>query len=351
MVWKNLVDNLKLIVKNLWNFTKFIFNFTVICCEKFCKLFLNFVKFLFEFVVKHLLIIIQIICLCLLVYNGFDLTSDYLLFDYVFKLEVLDTQTGYDFPGISVCTENNVLFDKNKVLGYFDLSEEYSQMKNNLWIKYTEDFNTFKDRILNKGIQQKKYHFLITEMNYKLSKLLIPYEKMIFVELYFYEMISLRVKAEELFDCSAKLHIRNQSIFSKVTEIDSCIGIREKLYFNEEYGICYTLFTKTMSTSFMMNDYIEIRIKSSTLRHFMINGINFQDIYYKDIKYFELYWQDNFLLYFMMNNLNFIQPVNKMNAFKTEDIGSKNILQLKRQGITFLSKPYMDQCNDEGKFV
>ena len=72
---------------------------------------------------NHLMTILNIICLLVLFYNAIDMTFDYLSFNYSYKLIVDDdNKEGFDLPQISVCTENTILFDKNKVIQYFDVN-------------------------------------------------------------------------------------------------------------------------------------------------------------------------------------------------------------------------------------
>src|ERR1700754_2256671 len=80
----------------------------------------------------RLLVSIQVICFSLLVYNGFDLISDYLNFDYNYKLDVLDNDFGADYPGISVCTERNTLFDRTKIIDKFNLTQQYQKFQDNV---------------------------------------------------------------------------------------------------------------------------------------------------------------------------------------------------------------------------
>ena len=74
---------------------------------------------------KRLLNILNAICLLFLFYNAIDMTFDYLRFEFSYKLIVDDNKEGFDLPEISVCTENNVLFAKNKVIQYFGAVKEW----------------------------------------------------------------------------------------------------------------------------------------------------------------------------------------------------------------------------------
>ena len=53
------------------------------------------------------------------------MTVDFLKFSYNNDLNVIDIKNDFDFPSITLCTEINVLFSKEKVIKYFDLKTEF----------------------------------------------------------------------------------------------------------------------------------------------------------------------------------------------------------------------------------
>ena len=244
-------DKIKIFFKNLFKLCKI---FVKLCIRKiqYC------LKILIITISKYLLLIIQLICLFLLIYNGIDLTSDYLSFDYDYKLEVMDNDVDYNLPPISVCTENNVFFDKQKVLNYFDIRKEYSVYvkvileeyeiiiksidnqikisKNQLRISkemltkanfYDEKFNylEYQTDVIIGTIEKLNTDKIIPtlEKNYNLSQYFVEFNRNIFDKLNFYEMMALLIRAEELFECSMKIHFLNQSFVSK----DNCFEISE----------------------------------------------------------------------------------------------------------------------------
>ena len=64
-----------------------------------------------------------------LFYNAIDMTFDYLRFEFSYKLIVDDNKDGFDLPEISVCTENNVVFAKTKVIQYFGVENEWRKRR------------------------------------------------------------------------------------------------------------------------------------------------------------------------------------------------------------------------------
>ena len=197
---------------------------------------------------RNFLIIVKFLLFILLFCSAVSMTFDYLSYPYIYKLIVSDNNRGFDLPAISFCTERNVFFDKNKINEYFNSSEEYKRYEE-------ENENNFKKRI-NKCFysymrrnMSKHIHYcdrVQYEKNYNLSLFYRPYEEKIFGTLSFDEMKNLTISANELFNCSAKLHFRNESFVSNATIIENCFDRFEVLQsiYGNEFGICYTFFPK-----------------------------------------------------------------------------------------------------------
>ena len=82
---------------------------------------------------NNLLIFVKLFCLIILLNSGFSLTSDYLNFPFKYNIIVSENKYGFDFPSISVCTDNNVLFDKTKIIEHFGLHIEWNEYENLLY--------------------------------------------------------------------------------------------------------------------------------------------------------------------------------------------------------------------------
>ena len=101
----------------------------------------------------------------------------------------------------------------------------------------------------------------------------------------FYEMNSITVNANELFDYSAIIHIKHTFIDPNVTYIDYCsdrFGVLKSIYINEDFGICYEFFDIKPGIYLKVNDHINITIRFGTQKNFMIvdRSIN-HDILYR----------------------------------------------------------------------
>ena len=149
------------------------------------------------------------VCFVILVVSAVSKTSEYLDYPFIYKLIVSVNKYGFDLPAISVCTERNAFFDKQKVIKKFNLTED--------WIKWEEsveeEFNNRFEGCLREIDYLNKDFFwyspnlcfhLKNERNYNLSQFFKTYEEIIQKNFSFDEMKSLTISAKELFKCKTK---------------------------------------------------------------------------------------------------------------------------------------------------
>ena len=297
----------------------------IVKCLKTCKLFL----------VTNRSSIVQIICVLFMICNGFALIFDYLNFDYELKLIISDNDQGIDFPAISVCTESNKLFDKRNILKYFDLFGEYSEKEltdkrifncsNSCKYPFTQEFY---------GIGYVYYVLLqcclakSKNMRDNLIKFIQMDENMIFDHSSYEQMIALTMTGEELFECRASVHFKNQTIGSNQTIIDDCFQrfrVSRDFYSNNNFGICYKFFDTDYQIRIENKDFIEIKIKYESIQN---------------LKY-------NLIFYYFIDGDTNILP-NKDNAISTIKHGLKLNAFIKSVSFEMLSTPYMQLCRRKG---
>ena len=81
--------------------------------------------------------------------------------------------------------------------------------------------------------------------------------KEFFKDLSFDQMKGLMIRANDVINCSAKLHSRYES---KKISIQNCVqdfNVLESIYGNKDFGICYTFFDSNEKFYLKDNDYIE----------------------------------------------------------------------------------------------
>ena len=142
-------------------------------------------------------------------------------------------------------------------------------------------------------------------------------------------MIALTMRGEELFECRASVHFKNQTIGSNQTIIDNCFKtfrVSRDIYSNNNFGICYKFFDTDYQIRIENKDFIEIKIKYESL---------------KNLKYNLIFY------YFIDGDTNHLP--NKDNSFSTINLGLKLNAIIRSVSFEMLSTPYMQLCQRKGK--
>ena len=238
-----------------------------------------------------------------------------------------------------VCTERNVLFDRVKVASYFQITEP---------IKV--DYDSYEEEYWKYSLIQIDYPYLRTraifdKRIYNLTQFFIEYQQIVFDELSFEEMNSFTVTAEELFECSAKIHFRNQSNQIPIENCFKKFHILKSVYANNDFGICYSFFKKNYSINLKEEDNIEILIKHQAQDRFIMSGV------FKNSQLFDgwgsitnLNYFKYFKFYYVVENQGKYGSMTKETAVSTNRIGLRSIIKLKKTSVELLSKPHMEYC-------
>ena len=300
---------------------------------------------------KLILFILNAICFLVLLYNAIDMTFDYLRFNYSYKLIVDDNKEGFDLPEISVCTENNILFAKTKVIQNFKIDKE--------WQTYRLEVKQFYEKIGSGEIEEKcineleNYYLednqLAESLKWRIKfcsdKFFILYKRIIFDKMSFYEMNSMTVNTNELFDCSTNIGFKHQFIDPNVTYIDNCFdrfSTLKSIYVNKDFGVCYTFFSDNNKIILKDNDQINIKIKFETQKDFMIvdRSIDYMNIYMNSLRYF--------VWYVMVSDRH---SSNRETAIELNKVGFDARISFEMTSIELLSTPYMDYCVINGNYL
>ena len=290
-------------------------------------------------------IIIKLLVFVLLFFSVISMTFDYLSYPYIYKLIVSDNNRGFDLPAISFCTERNVFFDKNKINEYFNSSEEYKRREKEYEEYFEQKYAKCFDNLYESDNKTANYlvvpfcESIINEKNNNLSLFYRPYEEKIFNTLSFDEMKKLTISANELFNCSAKLHFRNESFVSNATEIRDCFQMFDvfESIFGNDLGICYTFFPKRVLLK--DDNYIEFNINYETQQRFLVKG--FELSFGKEFigipnNYFKIF-------YIIDEKRREFNPKiqAKLNSQRT---GLNADLNFRKTSVDLLSMPYMQKC-------
>ena len=312
---------------------------------------------------RNLFFYIKIFFIFVTVYHSIIMFNDYLGFKYRYNLIIEDNSKGFEWKPLSVCTESKVLFDKHKVIQYFNLFEIYSKYKIGVNKKLLKDYdrlkleksrvadyfesiypsyknrNNIEDYFKNESGGDDLYEQLLMYGN---VQFFVPFVDLVFNELNFVELNSLIVKENELFECSAKLHFNNQSIDLDAMVIENCFEyfrIETTVKADNTFGICYEFFANNSSIVMKQEDFVKIVVKIKKQRDFILYNeylVKEGNLYEIDIvQYFRWY-------YFITNNKQNIAA--KSSLITSTRIGLSAELKISKTSIVMLSVPYMTSC-------
>ena len=259
------------------------------------------------------------------------MTIDFLKFSYNYDLNVIDIKNGFDFPSISLCTESNVFFSKEKVIKNFNLRNEFNFYVENIdkiydlkFINCNNDTSNIEIFLLNmeqyipREIACRMFN---REKYYHHNKFFQKYEKIIFDELSFEQMQSLTITANELFKCSANIHFVNQSFRS----IDNCFDyfdIKQIIYANNDFGICLSIFVQNYSILIKEKDKIKIKLNYEHESDLIMNGIILKSFEIENhirlTQDYQIFDIDYFRLYLLVNNG---KPFRRIDAIESNRVG------------------------------
>ena len=332
----------------------FTFKFSLVQITKILKMnFSAFKDILFSLSFKnHVMTILNAICLFVLFYNAVDMTFDYLNFNYSYKLIVDDNKKGFDLPMISVCTENNILFAKTKVIQYFGVNYFWEMYGMDVKILFEYRGKKSSKKLIQTCTREMQYFFEMLyfgekshnwRINYCLNKFFDPFKKFLFDETNFDEMNSLTINSDELFDCSTSIHNKHNTNDPNVTQIDNCfdrLKILTSININKDFGICYTFFDENNDNNSKNYNQINITVKFMVQKDFMIveRPIRREYIVWHSERYF--------LWYVRLEDHN---HRNRETAIELKKVGFEARISVEMTLIKLLSTPYMPFCVSNGE--
>ena len=332
------------------NFFKRIFLKLIINLIYMSLLIFNHLKCFLRVINSYLILCsFKVMCFSLLIYTSVLVTFDYFSYPYVFKLNVNNNINGFDLPPISFCTETNVLFDKNKFIAFFNSSQVFRDFRTQEVEDWNEkvkrDFNKLgRDPDPNKWDNPTYWYLVIPQYPYPKEK--FDKRKEFFKDLSFNEMIGLMIRANQMINCSAKLHSRYHS---KEIQTQDCVqdfNVLESIYGNKDFGICYTFFDSNEKFYLKDNDYIEFDLSYENGPDFIRNPF-FDFIFEQIIRNFN----ENVVIYVMVEQ-NFKQFESiEGNSIKLSRQGLEGELKFTKTAVNYISSPYMNECHHYGKFI
>ena len=299
------------------------------------KKFLNPVKNLIKSIkFKYYLIASKVLCFSLLTYSALLVTFDYFKYPYIYNLKVIQNINGFNLPDISFCTDSTVLFDRSQMFQKnFNPGQNLQDFIKN---KSSSDYRyTYEAELYY--IEQKPIDFdlepYFNEIQYNITK-----------TLNFTEMKKLMVRANQLFNCSAKVHFRYESIDSNAEQIQNCFEkfeVLESIYGNKDFGICYKFSFNSMGVYLKDDDYIEFVLSFGNKPNFI------KSLYFKIDKYITCFYDKSFDLFLIIHQkTNKFKP-NKFNSIRASRQGLDGELKMTKTSVKLLPTPHMQECTDQ----
>src|SRR5882672_1048243 len=124
----NLVNMIHLVINFIKIYIYILFVFILTCFMKLCNIIkhivLKIITLIKHYFKAYFKLLVKLICLSVLFYGGIEVTKDYFSYPYVYRLSVKPSER-LDLPPITICTERDVLFEKTRIIDYFNISEKY----------------------------------------------------------------------------------------------------------------------------------------------------------------------------------------------------------------------------------
>ena len=260
------------------------------------------------------------------------------------------------------CTEEfwQIIDDCNATTNKF-IHRRYSELDNdpNYHYSYEQILYIIRDEFIRSppdcSFDLKSSNLFVRQINLR-----------ILFELNFHETNSLTINVNQLFDCSAKVHFRNESFESNVHEINNCFqyfNSLKSIYANEEIGICFEFFAKNYSIYLREEDYIEIIVKYKSQINVLVSPLlemNYRfsssmsrrkDFFFMESFFKSLFIYDQYFgLYFFVDPKTRLVPKNRDIAIKSNKNSLNAELRITKKYVELLTKPYMNKCTNYGKF-
>ena len=181
--------------------------------------------------------------------------------------------------------------------------------------------------------------------------------------LHYDEMTIIIMKSKEILNFEAKIHIRGHDDNIYDGSYLDRLDIMENVINENGLGVCFTFFYRNYSILLKQKDFIDFNIKYKAQKNLLnlIDITKIEDYYtYTDLsgKFLEAYSNqtiENILQTFTLNYI--VKSYNSYYDDKYHIIstikrsGFKANLKFQTTSVLLLSTPYMDICNEDGKYV
>lgn len=307
---------------------------------------------------------VKVLCLSMLFYGCYEVTREYFTYPYGYRLSVESNTDGWRLPAITICTERGVYFDKQRILREFQAFDDYQRYELGT-INNTVTYMLY-DRY--KCITYQNMYELC-EPTYHQVALNQYYAKYMPQLLANYTFAELRdkftIRAHELVQCQAKVHIRKNLTNDKSISFDELANcshkypVLESVYGTNELGLCFTYLYSSYDSSrvvyLVAGDFVEFRLSYETQRRFVsheyveTNHSKFRQIYTFENKAKQQYYINDYFVFNVFADIMHKQVSPAIHwATKVTRVGFNARLKFGSIYVEQLSRPHMSQCHKQG---
>ena len=299
-------------------------------------------------------LIFKLFCFIVLINQAWNLTIDYLKFSSNVKLEDKNDKSYKKLPAIHVCTEFDILFNRNKLYSELNISNipvyEYKQYTDEYYLNLYCSGKNFSDNSIKNNICS--LHEKDLQQMYLLSNSYILNNK----------VLELTINSKDLIDC--KLHSITDSRFKLDNSCEDYSEIIESLH-GKDLGICFSYFSdrhisKHLDLTLNNMDYIEFKINSSSIEnvftYFDFNvRIRPKALYYVYKLQLDLLWSiynSKYIKFPTIQNslktIGYIQYISQISKITLDNyiIWFTYELSYIKTVVNHLSWPYSTHCQD-----
>jgi hypothetical protein len=285
----------------------------------------------------------------MLFYGCYEVTREYFTYPYGYRLSVESNTDGWRLPAITICTERGVYFDKQRILREFQAFDDYQRYElgtiNNKYYKCVPNYHQVAlNQYYAKYMPQLLANYTFAELRDKFT-----------------------IRAHELVQCQAKVHIRKNLTNDKSISFDELANcshkypVLESVYGTNELGLCFTYLYSSYDSSrvvyLVAGDFVEFRLSYETQRRFVsheyveTNHSKFdqiRDTIYENKAEQQYYINDYFVFNVFADIMHKQVPPAAHWATKVTRVGFNARFKFGSIYVEQLSRPHMSQCHKQG---
>jgi len=284
-----------------------------------------------KILVLSISLVFKVFWFFVLLYQGIDLTYDYLKFPSTVKLTELNNRKDFKLPAIQVCTGLNHILDRNKVISYFNLTEDF--------IIFLYSLNRMSKELMDMCLSKTEYKVHCDDyLKKRLSRFSVTFDLRVFGDRFHQineSYSKFMIKASDYFLCSGEAH--NQIGSNKII-INNCEKYTEVIEttHGNDLGVCFTYFSDRKS---LTNN--SLTLKDKDFIQFEISSIKLENIMFLN----KIIINGDFFLFWSIHDSNTFTIPKRSDLFQVFGVGVFLEVKYLRTTVKYLPWPYKSDCH------